>query len=367
MRESGGDEKKTGKDPRVTARFMTPGRYMIIFWSAALACGCNLGLYILFAGAGVVKLTGVRNIINAIVIMLVYLAIMAGIVCFFVYWYRKKILMEPTLKLCQAAQKVASGDFTVRLEKEPRRDGKKDEFDVLYEDFNVMVSELASTEIMKNDFISTVSHEFKTPAAVIQNYVELLQSGNLSEAERRQYLDRVHDAAARLSRMITNILYINRLEHQKIRPTSKPFNLSESIAASILDFDQKLEEKNIDLQVDMDEDLEIPGDEQLLRLVWTNLLSNAVKFTPAGGQITVRMQKCAEGAVVSISDNGCGIDAKSLNHIFDKFYQADTSHSTEGNGLGLALVKKIVDLSGGTIHADSAPGKGMTFTVNLPD
>lgn len=352
-------------DPRVNAHFMTPGKYFIVFWSVALICGSNVALYFLLVGTGGIDKNTTGKTVRIVLIMLVYLVIMTGIICFEIQEYRDRVLLGPTLALCDAAKKVAAGDYSIRLAP-MRGDGKKDEFEVLFEDFNTMAEELATTEIMKNDFISTVSHEMRTPITLISNYAEALGSENLPEEERNACIHRIREAAKRLSVLITDILKLNRLDHQKITPKKTPFNLSESIAACILSFDAKMDEKNIQLECDLDEDVTLSSDEELLSIVWTNLISNAVKFTEEYGQIRIVMKTEKDSVWVSVEDTGCGMDEKSLHHIFDRFYQADTSHATEGNGLGLALVKRIVLLLQGTVTVESTPGRGSTFTVRLP-
>ena len=167
--------------------------------------------------------------------------------------------------------------------------------------------------------------------------------------------------------LVTNILQLNRLENQKIRPVPIPFNLSEALSRCILDFDARLEEKDIDLEVSLDQNLLLASDETLLDLVWNNLLSNAVKFTPTGGQVKISLRQERECAVVTVADSGCGMDAETLRHIFDKFYQADSSHATQGNGLGLALAKRVADLLGGSIAVESVPETGTVFTVRIPE
>ena len=344
------------KDPRVNAKNMTFRNYLIIFFSMLLFCGSYAGLYFLQIQRS--------ELIYIILSMLTYIVVTSAVTCVFFAFFRRRFLMRPVYRLCEAAQKVARGDFSVRLAP-MRRDGKKDEFEVLFEDFNTMTEELASTEMLKNDFVSNVSHELKTPLAVIQNYATLLQSDNLSDEERRQYSRRIGEASSRLSVLVSNILLLSRLENQKIMPARHPFNLSEALCRCILNYESALDEKDIELVTELDQDLIVSSDENLLDMVWNNLLSNAVKFTPDHGRIEVLVKKEGGTAVVKITDNGCGIDGKSVRHIFDKFYQADASHATQGNGLVLALTKRIADLLGGDIYVESAPGKGASFTVEL--
>ena len=344
-------------DPRINAKSMTFRNYLLIFLSMLLFCGSYAGLYFLQIQTS--------SVVYTVLSMFTYVVVTSLVTCVFFALFRRYVIMRPVRRLCQAAQQVAAGDFSVRLSP-MRRDGKKDEFEVLFEDFNTMAEELSSTEMLKNDFISNVSHELKTPLSVIQNYATILQSDDLTEAERKEYSQRIGQAAGRLSTLVTNILQVNRLENQKIKPACKPFNLSEALSRCILNYDTLLEEKDIDLEVDFDQNLILNSDEELLDMVWNNLLSNAVKFTPEGGRIRIQMCRVGSAAEVTVADSGCGMDQETMRHIFDKFYQGDTSHATQGNGLGLALARRIVDLLGGTISVESTPEMGSAFTVRFP-
>lgn len=344
------------KDPRVNANSITFSKYVVIFLIMLFFCGSYAGIYFMQIQDS--------ELIYVILSMFTYIIVISVAVCVLFAFFRRKVLMRPVYRLCEAAQKVAKGDFSTRLSP-MRKDGKKDEFEVLFEDFNTMASELESTEILKNDFVSNVSHELKTPLAVIQNYASILQSDELTDEERKEYSSRIGAAANRLSVLITNILQVNRLENQKISPVLHPFNLSEALSRCILNYDTLLDEKEIELETQLDQNLIVDGDENLLDMVWNNLISNAIKFTPENGKIEIEAKKEGNAVFVSISDNGCGISPESLHRIFDKFYQADTSHAMEGNGLGLALVKRILDLLGGDISVTSVPAKGSVFTVKL--
>lgn len=344
------------RDPRINTSSMSVKNYIIVFIVMLLLCGSYAGIYFLQ-----IKDSQKQYIILS---MLTYIVVISAVFCvlFAIFW--RYVLMRPVYKVCDAARKVSNGDFSVRLEPH-RKDGKKDEFEVLFEDFNTMTAELGSTEIMKSDFVSNVSHEFKTPLAVIQNYATILQSEELTPEERREYTERIGLAASRMSVLVSNILQLNRLENQQIKLEKKSFNLSEALSRCILGFDEPLEEKDINLEIDMDQDILLCADETLLDTVWNNLLSNAVKFTPQGGTIRVGLERKGEVIRVTISDTGCGMAQEDQKHIFDKFYQADSSHKTQGNGLGLALAKRIVDLMDGQISVSSEPGKGTTFTVEF--
>ncbi|WP_099466866.1 HAMP domain-containing sensor histidine kinase [Konateibacter massiliensis] len=349
---------KEYSDTRINVKSMSLRNYIILFWVVLIICGSYTGIYFL----------QVKHEDNggfyAMLSMVGYLVFISVLLIILFSAFHTKYLLEPVHLLIDAAKRVTQGDFTVQL-KSRRRDGKKDEFEILFEDFNIMVAELASTEILKKDFISNVSHEMKTPLSVIQNYATILQSSDLSEEERREYAERIGEASKRMSILITNILQMSRLENQKIRVQAKSFNLSEQLSRCALGFEQLWEEKDISLEADLDQSIVICSDEELLDIVWNNLLSNALKFTDQGKTVYITAIKQEQFAIITVEDTGCGMDKKSVEHIFDKFYQADTSHATAGNGLGLALVKQIITLLGGKIKVDSSPGIGSAFTIYL--
>ena len=281
---------------------------------------------------------------------------------------RKKVkdtYEEPLHRLADATQQVAGGDFSVYVPTIHTAD-RLDYLDVMILDFNKMVEELGSVETLKTDFVSNVSHEMKTPIAVIKNYAELLQMKNASDGEKAEYARNIEEAAGHLSALISNILKLNKLENQRIDPEIESYDLCGQLEECILQYEELWDEKELELEVDMEEKAVIQADPSLMELVWNNLLSNAIKFTEQGGKVTVRQATEAEYVEVSVSDTGCGMSKESIRHIFDKFYQGDTSHSKEGNGLGLALVKRILVLMNGDIQVVSQEGKGSTFTVKLP-
>ncbi|MGN0312280.1 MAG: sensor histidine kinase, partial [Lachnospiraceae bacterium] len=218
----------------------------------------------------------------------------------------------------------------------------------------------------KTDFFSNVSHEIKTPLAVIQNNAELLRTEGITEERSKECTENILHATRRLSNLITNMLKLNKLEKQIITPMPESFDLCAQLCDCALQFEDAWEKKEIEFDVDMEERVMIEADAGLLELVWTNLLSNALKFTPEGGRISLYQRSDEKTVMVTVSDTGCGMDESTKQKIFDKFYQGDTSHSTEGNGLGLALVKRILQLTDGTIRVVSEVGKGTKFTVALP-
>lgn len=278
---------------------------------------------------------------------------------------RRALIKKPVEKILDATHKVTKGDFSVRI---PYVNLKPfhNEFDIIIEDFNTMIGELATIETLKTDFISNVSHEIKTPLSAIQNYATLLQDPSLSEEERTYYAKHLFDVSKRMEGLISNILKLNKLENQQIILSKKSYNLTEQLCSCMLVFEDEWEKKELIIKTDLQDDVLINGDEYLLETVWHNILSNAVKFSDTGDTISLSLYTQGKDAVVVISDTGCGIDNEALDHIFDKFYQGDLSHSTQGNGLGLALVKRIADMVGAAVCVDSTPGEGTTFTVIVP-
>ena len=272
---------------------------------------------------------------------------------------------DPLHKMAEATRKVSEGDFSVYVPTIHTAD-RLDYLDIMIMDFNEMVEELGSIETLKTDFVSNVSHEMKTPIAIIKNYAQLLQTGQASEEQRKEYAKEIEDAAARLSSLISNILKLNKLENQRITPEIEVYDVCRQLCESIFLFEDAIEEKEINLEADIEDEAMIKADASLVELVWNNLLSNAVKFTGRGGSIIIRQTSDESHIRVSVSDTGCGIKKESIRHIFDKFYQGDTSHSMEGNGLGLALVKRVLELMDGEIQITSEEGRGSTFLVILP-
>lgn len=272
---------------------------------------------------------------------------------------------KPMHMLAEAAGRVADGDFSVYVPT-LHTTGKLDYLDLMILDFNKMVEELGSIETLKTDFVSNVSHEMKTPLAIIKNYAELLQAEHITEEQRKEYAKSVENAAVRLSDLIGNILKLNKLENQRIMPDIKVYDVCRQLCECILQFEESWDEKEIELETEIEDVARIRADASLMELVWNNLLSNAIKFTEPGGQVTVSQTSDEKQIKISVTDTGCGMSRESMEHIFDKFYQGDTSHSKEGNGLGLALVRRVLELMDGEIQVASEEGKGSAFTVVLP-
>ena len=291
--------------------------------------------------------------------------IFLSLVCTIIDGIRRKLMVErPVRRITEATQKIVNGDLTARIEPFRSIDSGSG-FDVIIEHFNRMAEELSGLETLRTDFIANVSHELKTPLSVIQNYGTLLQSPALTSEQRIEYSKAITASSRRLADLITNILKLNRLENQQIFPAAKKFDLGEQLAECLLDFENVWEEKNIDIDTDIEENIIIYSDRELLSLVWNNLFSNAFKFTDNGGKVFVSLKKENDKAVIKISDTGCGISPETGKHIFEKFYQGDTSHAVQGNGLGLALVKRVIDIVKAEISVQSEVGKGTEFTVKI--
>nr|WP_297708464.1 HAMP domain-containing sensor histidine kinase [uncultured Butyrivibrio sp.] len=333
-------------------------RYIIIFLLIAFVVSCSFFLFL-----GSMNFTKEEIQANAILTFLNVL-FLSLIFCLIDGIQRKISIERPVKKILKATEELAKGNFKARVEKVRLIHGRN-EFDVIAENINMMAGELSGIETLRTDFVSNVSHELKTPLSVIGNYSTMLQAKDLSEEKRLEYAIAISDATSRLSELVTNILKLNKLENQQIYPDKTVYDLGEQLAECIVGFEDVWEKKNIELDTDIEDNVTINADKELLSLVWNNLLSNAFKFTDEGGTVKVNLKKSGEKAVVSVSDTGCGISEETGKHIFDKFYQGDTSHATKGNGLGLALVKRVVDICGADINVKSALGKGTTFTVTF--
>ena len=282
----------------------------------------------------------------------------------FADYIRRKIMVErPTNIITEATEKIMSGDFSVRIP--PMQSSGMEGFNQIAMAINQMAEELSSVETLRTDFIANVSHEMKTPLAVMQNYGTLLQAPDLSEEKRIEYAKGVTDGSRRLADMMTNILKLNRLENQQIYPQVSEFDLGEQLCECLLQYENVWEKANIEIETDIAEDIKVKADAELLGHVWNNLFSNAFKFTPSGGRVTVSLTATDHHATVKVTDTGCGMTPEVGTHIFEKFYQGDTSHSVQGNGLGLALVKRVIDIMQGEIGVESAVGKGSAFTVRI--
>jgi len=277
-----------------------------------------------------------------------------------------KIWFGRITRICECMREIAKGNFNVRVkEKDVRKKETITELGDLERTFNQMAADLGGIEMFRNDFINNFSHEFKTPIVSIRGFARQLQSGRLTEDQKNEYIDIIVAESERLANMSQNVLLLTKLENQNIVSEKSSFFLDEQIRNSILLLEKAWSEKDIELDLDLDE-IEYVFNEEMLSHVWINLLSNAIKFTPAGGKISCTLKKSEHYVVCKLSDTGIGMSEEVKNRIFEKFYQGDSSHSTNGNGIGLNVVQRIITLAGGMIRVKSNPGEGSTFTVLLP-
>ena len=350
------------KKPSFRAFLHTVNNYAVFFLVVAFAVTCCMTLFLhTLADTMGLEFTN-DNIAQAAKLTFGNVLLITFIFGTIDYLRRKFMVERPVRRITEAAERIMRGDFSVRIE--PLR-GIPDEtgFNQIIECLNKMTTELSGTETLRTDFIANVSHELKTPLAVMGNYATMLQRPGITEAERTEYAKAISDASRRLAQLITNILKLNKLENQQIFPQTAEFDLSEQLCTGLLQFEAAWESRK--LTVDIPDGIRIRSDEELLSLVWNNLISNAVKFTPEGGAVALCLQAEVDFVTVSVQDTGCGISPEVGKHIFEKFYQGDTSHATQGNGLGLALVKRVVDILGAEIGVESVVGKGSTFTVRI--
>lgn len=277
---------------------------------------------------------------------------------------RRWTVDRPVKRITQAAEQIMAGDFSARVT--PIRGlGADENFNKIIDGFNRMAQELSSVETLRTDFIANVSHEMKTPLAVMQNYGTMLQQPGLDEEKRVEYARSITDGSRRLADMMTNILKLNRLENQQIYPQATEYDLGEQLCECLLQYENVWEKSHIEIETDLEERVIVKADAELLCLVWNNLFSNAFKFTQPGGTVSVTLAATQHHAIVKVKDTGCGMSPEVGAHIFEKFYQGDTSHATQGNGLGLALVKRVVDIMQGEISVESVKGLGTTFIVKI--
>lgn len=328
--------------------------FLIFFLLCGFVITCSFLLFFHYLGAPEeqVRPAALFTFGNALILTLLFSA--------FDTFRRYETVERPSRKIQTALERITEGDFAVVLNPE-----RQDSFGKIMASIDRMTQELSGVETLRTDFIANVSHELKTPLAVIQNYAVLLQSPGLSEGQRLEYAVVIQQTSRDLASLITNILKLNRLENQQIYPTREDFDLAEQLCQCLLQFETVWEDSGIEIETDLQPDVTFRGDPELLRLVWTNLLSNAFKFTPRGGTVSLALSAEPEAVTVTVRDTGIGMSAEIGAHIFEKFYQGDTSHAAKGNGLGLALVKRIMDILGGEITVSSAPGQGSAFTVKL--
>lgn len=292
-----------------------------------------------------------------ILLELAFLSLFIGVL---VTGFMSKWFFDPIKKLRTAMEKVADGDFTVRLETK----SSSKEIQEIYSGFNLMTNELSNTEILQTDFVSNVSHEFKTPINAIEGYSMLLQDNENLNEEQKQYVDKIVFNTNRLSTLVGSILLLSKIENQSLSVKPTVYRLDEQIRQSIVAMEPAWSKKDLEFDVELDR-VEYTGNENMMHHVWDNLIGNAIKFNPECGLVRIRLTQRNDDVIFTVEDSGPGLSDEAKKHIFDKFYQADSSHKEEGNGLGLALVKKILAVSNGEISAENMDGGGCRFTVLL--
>lgn len=329
---------------------------LFVFITMILSIFLGLALIIILALLGIE--TGYKGAHITFLLNILFISLMIGTG---IAALLSKHVFKPLQDVIDGTKKVAKGNFNIRI---PQKKSTDSEVSQLIESFNYMTEELSSIEMFRNDFINNFSHEFKTPISSIIGYAKELKRNDLSEQEKEDYLSIIISESERLSTLSSNILLLTKVENQKIISNKDTFALDEQIRNCILVLQKQWEQKNIDWDLDLDT-IKYFGDQDLLDLVWTNLLNNAIKFSPNYSKISISLKMISNQIQVIIIDEGIGMDEKTLQHCFEKFYQGDTSHSTKGNGLGLPLVKKIIELLEGTISIDSKPNLGTSITIIL--
>ena len=338
--------------------------FLVFFLLVAAVITCCLMLFTSTLQDSIGRAFTQEEITAAAKATMVNVIVISAVMALGDYLRRKFTVERPVKKITEAANKMVKGDFSVRI-KPVAKFASDDSFNEIIECVNRMAEELSGVETLRTDFIANVSHEMKTPLSVMQNYGTLLQAPDLSDEQRLEYAKGITDASRRMADMMTNILKLSRLENQQIFPQATEFDLGEQLCECLLQYENVWETAEIEIETDIAEDVKVTADAELLSLVWNNLFSNAFKFTESGDTVSVSLRSTEHHAIVKVQDTGCGMAADVGAHIFEKFYQGDPSRAVQGNGLGLALVKRVIDILHGEISVESAVGIGTTFIVTL--
>lgn len=354
-------QNKAAQRKRLLVAFRS---YFFFFLLMAFIITCCISLFITQLQQTMDLVFNEENIRQAATLTFLNVILLSAL-CTLIDAIRRRFMVErPVRRIVEATEKIMGGDLSARIRPASRIESTES-FDIIIGYINRMAEELSGLETLRTDFIANVSHELKTPLAVMQNYGTMLQQPNLPEEKRLEYAKTITESCRRLADLITNILKLNRLENQQIYPEKNIYNLGEQLCECLLNFESTWEKKEIEINTNIEEEVFVESDAELLTLVWNNLFSNAMKFTEPGGSVSLCLKSDGNFAVVQVSDTGCGISPEVGAHIFEKFYQGDTSHATQGNGLGLALVKRVADIVGGDISVSSKVGEGTAFTVKL--
>ena len=352
------------KKPKFRQFLRAVNNYIVFFLIVAFAVTCCMLLFVSVLADTMGLVFTRENMTEAAKLTFGNVIVLTIISATIDHIRRKQMVERPVKQIMAALDQVMQGDFTVQIPSVKEFAGETG-FNEIIKAINKMTAELAGTETLRTDFIANVSHELKTPLAVMGNYATMLQKPGLSEEDRVEYAKAISHSSRRLAALIPNILKLNKLENQQIFPQLDEYDLGEQLCENLLQFEEVWEKKNLNIETDIQDDVRIRSDAELLSLVWNNLISNAVKFTPEEGTIGVSLKTQGDLVIVQVRDTGCGIKPEVGQHIFEKFYQGDTSHATQGNGLGLALVKRVVDILNGEISVQSVYGQGSTFTVKF--
>jgi signal transduction histidine kinase len=350
------------KKRRFRSMLKAVNNYVVFFLTVAFAVSCCMLLFVNTLSDSMGLVFNEENIGTAAKVTFVNVLLLTLLFGTIDYVRRKLMVERPVKIITQATAQIMQGDFSVRVR--PMHGAGMEGFNQIGEAINAMAAELSGTETLRTDFIANVSHELKTPLAVMENYATMLQRPDITEEEKNEYAKAISGAARKLAQLITNILKLNKLENQELLVEKRSFKLNEALEEAIIVFESEIEKKELNIECDLEE-ITVFSSQSHLEIVWNNLISNAIKFTENGGTVKVNSRFEDGYATVEVSDTGCGIDSETGKHIFDKFYQGDTSHSGEGNGLGLALVKRVIDTLGGEISVRSEVGVGTTFTVKI--
>lgn len=346
--------------------------FLLFFMLMGFVVTCNFLLFLSFISLDEAEIR------DAALITFLNIILLTALICISDAIRRKYMISKPVKRIQKGINDVMKGDFSTRIEPLYGEDSDN-EFDMIITGLNKMIEELSGVETLRTDFIANVSHELKTPLAVMQNYGTLLQNPDITEEQRMEYGKAITEQTKRLSNLVMNILKLNKLENQQIYPNVEKYDLGEQLCECMLEFESVWEEKEIEIETNIEEEIQIEADKELLSLVWNNLLSNALKFTEPGSKVSLSLRACpdeqnaadeniskiSDFVYVTVKDTGCGMSPETGKNIFKKFYQGDTSHATKGNGLGLALVKRVIDICGGEISVSSQIGEGSSFTVKL--
>ena len=352
------------ENTRIRSVLKAINHYLVFFLLAAFVITCCMLLFLSVFSRSI-DITFTENDVQLAAMLTFWNVVLLSFLFTVIDTVRRKITVDmPVKRIVEAAQQIMQGDFSVRIPSENKL-STDEKFQEVIECFNKMAEELGSVETLRTDFIANVSHEMKTPLSVMHNYGTLLQSPDLTDEKRIEYAKGVTDSSRKLADMMSNILKLNRLENQQIFPKVAEFDLGEQLCEYLLQYENVWEKENIEIETEIEEDVKVRADSELLGLVWNNLFSNAFKFTSSGGKVFVSLSVEDNYALVKVRDTGCGMTPEVGAHIFEKFYQGDNSRAVQGNGLGLALVKRVIVIVGGEIGVESEVGKGSTFTVKI--